>query len=1374
MMCRDRTRQEIFYDIFKYIDELVHLIKPRKLLMISADGVAPRAKMNQQRTRRFRKTEMSAKEAEALRKQGLDPEKMFNSDMISAGTEFMHELSKSFDAYVNEKMQTDSLWKSLNVIVTGADVPGEGEHKIIEYIRNYKNSNEYKDDTKHCLYGLDADLIMLSLITHEPNISILREDSTFIRRSAATESNYRSSIKIQEPFEFIFVSILREYLELEFLEIKTKLNFEYNIERIIDDFIFFCFFIGNDFLPNLNTLDIENGALEHIFLYYKEVLPTLDDYITYHGKIDFKKAEKIFNCLAKHELNSIQNMLRKVESSCLERERKKKRAIKDRKKLLKMQKLMTRKENFLITLKEKDLGVIINFKKEKVNKKIDSFKKRYEEEMANKGNKEFRFEEDLQNFVKIRLNKQIKALNDKDKDMSERDDILRPNSESNQSLSEKEPESDSNTKIKSKNNLKLEPIESNKGLVCLFDSDDEVTNKNVQKEKEKKELVSDNVHKILNDVSKYNKYILDENYCSDINVDDIDEGDIGIVSEPEINFEEIDLPREYAEKQDLDKEFQEKMVNLYITDVTKAKAFYYKEKLGIDLDTIGGQQEHKKMFRKYLEGLQWVLFYYYRGVQSWRWYYPYHYAPMISDFNKIREYIDYDVESSILKDKPFNPFESLLFILPKKSQDLIPPCYWSVFEEFPELYPDNFKIDFNGKRMPWESIVLLPFLCENTILNFESRSREKYHSDNSHLLSEHEKRLAISHKDLERNIHGKSYFYTYDKDEHTIKKQLYEIYCETTLTNLDSNYQQKTVDYHFPTMKTIYYDYLVESKKQYMGKPGTNSVKYHKVFSVKPILSNGNMNEENIRSILNQGDVVYVNYPFKQEARLRGIYFNDQYYYMNSLQNNKITVDNKRRVKYELKDIIKRDLNKKGINFDYLDILCEVNIFKMLGRSNDGSITKIYENSSILVPFEITSLNSRTKDFFNLNEEYKKFVHKFSNLKSEFSNEKVCVVLSKVSFGMLGKVTNVITKSSNTNYNKYNNDNYSKYYDENFNFDLSDKDWEVPIDKLYNGPLLECKIVSTIQSSAVTEIGFTKNIIKKSEEEYLNMNELSKKLGISTWSLGLITSSLYVVNCVNDFELNEETKLVDLEYWNIGLNLKMKSKSDRLVLPGFTRYIENYRNLGESQCWEFSKNAQNLLLEYKEKFPFVFESLEKYSTLYNRSNKYFKVFEIFSSIDNFHNKLNEVAVWINSHQISTLKFASYQSNFLSISDCRRIEEYIANKNKILKKNQMTDNFSHTLVLNPNYLYQEDDDCWIPPFISYEPAPFQLGDRVVNIRSSDIHYIPFGEKGTVTAISNDFIEVMFDNPFLGGSTGNGRFSTHCSAYVKPLNLINLTK
>ena len=75
------------------------------------------------------------------------------------------------------------------------------------------------------------------------------------------------------------------------------------------------------------------------------------------------------------------------------------------------------------------------------------------------------------------------------------------------------------------------------------------------------------------------------------------------------------------------------------------------------MDTDEGKNLHKQLFRKYLEGLQWVMHYYYKGVQSWRWFYPYHYPPMISDFEKIKDYLDYDIDSTFcIKDEPFLPF----------------------------------------------------------------------------------------------------------------------------------------------------------------------------------------------------------------------------------------------------------------------------------------------------------------------------------------------------------------------------------------------------------------------------------------------------------------------------------------------------------------------------------------------------------------------------------------------------------------------------------------------------------------------------------------------------------------------------------------------
>ncbi|KAL6430823.1 hypothetical protein ACFW04_006974 [Cataglyphis niger] len=296
-VCFRISEEDIFKNIFHYIEVLFNMIRPQKLFFMAIDGVAPRAKINQQRGRRFRAAKDAEIQEAKAKAKGIEipKEKRFDSNCITPGTLFMAKLGEQLKCFIEHKISMDDAWKKCKILFSGSEVPGEGEHKIMDYIRYMKASKDYNCNSRHCLYGLDADLIMLGLCSHEPNFSLLREEVKFGKQQVRMTPE-------ETKFCLLHLSLLREYIEHEFSPVKDKLSFAFDIEKIIDDWVLMGFLVGNDFIPHLPNLHITNGALPILYRAYMEVLPTLEGYINEAGTLKLDRFEKFMEKLSRLDL----------------------------------------------------------------------------------------------------------------------------------------------------------------------------------------------------------------------------------------------------------------------------------------------------------------------------------------------------------------------------------------------------------------------------------------------------------------------------------------------------------------------------------------------------------------------------------------------------------------------------------------------------------------------------------------------------------------------------------------------------------------------------------------------------------------------------------------------------------------------------------------------------------------------------------------------------------------------------------------------------------------------------------------------------------------------------------------------------------------
>jgi len=272
----------IIQKVIEKINEYISVVSPQGIIMISFDGVAPLAKLDQQRERRFKSSYTKLLSCQL----GLSANK-WDTCNITPGTYFMEELDRILHLQYE---------KYPNILLSTSNERGEGEHKIFQYIRN--NPKIWKQ--KNIIYGLDADLIMLAL-NHShlsPKIFLLRESPHFIQ-------SFQSELIPNK----LYLLDIQDFADKLVLELQpTNKN---NKRRIISDYIFLCFLLGNDFLPHFPSLNLRTTGIFTLLDHYKEFLLSQKLYLTNKDKIQWKNVSKLLNALALKEEDLILEELEK-------------------------------------------------------------------------------------------------------------------------------------------------------------------------------------------------------------------------------------------------------------------------------------------------------------------------------------------------------------------------------------------------------------------------------------------------------------------------------------------------------------------------------------------------------------------------------------------------------------------------------------------------------------------------------------------------------------------------------------------------------------------------------------------------------------------------------------------------------------------------------------------------------------------------------------------------------------------------------------------------------------------------------------------------------------------------------------------------------
>ena len=256
------------------IEQYISQISPDKLVYIAFDGVAPVAKLEQQRNRRYK----SWFQNELNKELNSKIEDGWNTTSITPGTQFMTKLNTSAQHYFKNFKK----FKVEKIIVSTSAEEGEGEHKLFEYIRD---NDEYHRITTTVIYGLDADLIMLTInhLSITDKLYLFRETPHFIKSiDSSLDPNSLYMMDIPELSKSIILHMNNNRTPNN----KQKHNRIY-------DYIFLCFLLGNDFMPHFPSINIRTSGINILMGAYKKTIGDSNENLTDGNKIYWKNFRKL-------------------------------------------------------------------------------------------------------------------------------------------------------------------------------------------------------------------------------------------------------------------------------------------------------------------------------------------------------------------------------------------------------------------------------------------------------------------------------------------------------------------------------------------------------------------------------------------------------------------------------------------------------------------------------------------------------------------------------------------------------------------------------------------------------------------------------------------------------------------------------------------------------------------------------------------------------------------------------------------------------------------------------------------------------------------------------------------------------------------------